>query len=564
MRRQNSYGVFPNARTARRVAMSLVAAMLLTLSGCLSGPNATSGSASGIVVHTAAQIAQVQTSAADYNTNVNGLITGQTLMHWIDNWPANRPPGITGRLIILQTGFASCTAYTAAGACQTAYTLPASANDGVGFAGLEYAAHDNKNIFTYSVGDSEWVMARSDGVITTTSMVLDGPSMDAFLKKYNIDPTRDMIVFVMGQGSPGADMLIGRGWYMFRYWGASHTHLAILDGGIGNTLNATGGYATFTSGAHTAGTGYFSATSDTPPYSGIVSVRAIPVDNTDLQASLEEMLNVARGVYTPPGGAFIWDARSPNEFNGVSDQTTGQTSCVTAAGGPCYVAFEGHIHGAVNLNFINLLWGNDFYNGPGSSADPYANNSFGNQNSYDTSAGTPLPGDLNGDGVVNGKDASYGYLDQAWLQKLITDPLGTTETPPNGVTVHAIGYVPGELIYTHCRTTYRAMITGIAAGVVLGYPVKFYDAAWVEWGELGFAQNMSGAYNLPADSPWRTDVATDDLTYNSPSVVEVPPAISPYAATGNAIISADKAYKTGSGGGPSSSGGGTPPANPCG
>ncbi len=40
-----------------------------------------------------------------------------------------------------------------------------------------------------------------------------------------------------------------------------------------------------------------------------------------------------------------------------------------------------------------------------------------------------------------------GYFDQAWLQKLITHPLGTVETPPNGVTVDAIGDVPGKTIH---------------------------------------------------------------------------------------------------------------------
>ncbi len=562
MKKESFCGAPTAASAGWRTAMSAIAAMLFIVGGCSGGHDTTDGG-TGIVVHTAAQIAAVQTSADDYNANVNGLITGQTLMHWIDNWTANRPPGITGHLVILQTGGAGCTAYLATGGCQTGYSISGgsvASNGGIGFAGMEYVAHDNNNIFTYDIGPSQWVMARNDGVITTISMVLDGPSMDAFLKEYNIDPTKDMIVFAMGQGSPLADMLIGRGWYMFRYWGVSHTHLAILDGGIDNVLNETGGYAAFSAGVHTAGTGYFSSTADAPPGSGTFSVREIPVDNTALQASLQEMLSVALGKYTPQGGAFIWDARSPAEYNGVQEQTTGQTNCVTSTGGPCYVAFEGHIRGAVNLNYIDLLYQNDYYNGPGAASNPYANNSFGNHNSTST-----VPGDLNGDGSVNGKDASYGYLDKAWLQQLITDPLGTVEHPPNGVTIDAIGYRPGEVIYTHCRTTYRAMVTGISAGLVLGYPVKFYDAAWVEWGELGYAQNMSGNFNMPADSPWRTDLATDSLNYNPPSVVEVPPTISPYSTTGNAIIDADKAYKTGGGSSSSSSSsGGSAPANPCG
>jgi 3-mercaptopyruvate sulfurtransferase SseA len=551
MKDQDSYRALSRAMTVRLAAVSLVTAMLM-LMGC-SGSHDTTGGGTGMTVNTAAQIAQ--TSDASYNNNVNGLITGATLMNWIDDWATNRPAGITGKLVILQTGGAACTAYGGSPCADAAHTVGdasgPSSNGGIGFAGMEFVAHNNSNVFVYDVGSGDWVMSRSDGVMTTVSMVLDGPSMDAFLKKYNIDPRQDMIVFAMGQPGYFQNMLIGRGWYLFRYWGVSASHLAVLNGGIGSVLDQTGGYATFTGGVHDGGTGYFSQTASTPPNSGNVSVRDIPVDNTALQASLEEMLRVAKGDYTPPGGAFIWDARSPGEYNGTINSTNGQTGC---AG--CKVAFEGHMHGAVDLNFSNLLYANDYYNS-GVVSSSY--NSFGNANSF-----TGTAGDLNGDGAVNNSDSSYGYLEKNWLQSLVTDPFGTAESPPNGATPAAIGYKPGQVIYTHCRTTYRAMITGIAAGVVLGYPVKFYDAAWVEWGTLGNTQNLGGGLNVPADSPWRTDVATDSLTYNTPANVEVPYTINYYAKSANAIIVADKAYKTGTTIGGGGSGGGSPPSNPCG
>jgi 3-mercaptopyruvate sulfurtransferase SseA len=567
MKDQDSYRASSRAMTVRLAAVSLVTAMLM-LMGC-SGNQDTTGGGTGIVVNTAAQIAQ--SSAATYSSNVNGLITGATLASWIDDWPVNRPAGITGKLVILQTGGAGCTAYSGGTCVDAAHTVgdptgPTS-NGGIGFAGMEFVAHDDKNIFTYDVGSSDWVMSRSDGVMTTVSMVLDGPTMDAFLKTYNIDPTRDMIVFAMGQPGYFQNMLIGRGWYLFRYWGVDASHLAVLDGGIDNVLDASGGYATFdpTTGAHNGG-GYFSPTASTPPDSGTVSVKSIQVDNTALQASLQEMLAVAKGTYTPPGGAFIWDARSPNEYNGNPDSTTGQTGCKILPGSSstlpvgtgCKAAFEGHMHGAMDLNFSNLLYANDWPTSGVTSSSSYYS-TFSNANSY-----TGVTGDLNGDGAVNGGDASYGYLGKTDLQALITDPAGTTETPPNGVTVAAIGYKPGEVIYTHCRTTYRAMITGIAAGVILGYPVKFFDAAWVEWGTLGNTLNMTGAFNVPADSPWRTDVATDALQYNPPADVEPPWPINYYATSANAIINADKAYKTGTTSSGGSSGGGSPPSNPCG
>lgn len=553
MKDQDSYRALSRAMTVRLAVVPLVAAMLILI-GC-SGSQDTTYGGTGIQVNTAAQIAQ--SSDADYNNNVNGLITGATLMNWIDDWATNRPAGITGKLIILQFGGATCTAYSGGSCVDAAHTVGdvsgPSSNGGIGFAGMEYVANDSTaNIYTYDVSSSELVMSRSDGVMLTVSMVLDGPSMDAFLAKYNIDPTRDMIVFAMGQPGYFQNMVIGRGWYLFRYWGVDASHLAVLDGGIGSVLDATGGYATFTGGVHDGGTGYFSQTADTAPDSGVISVKDIPVDNTALQASLEEMLKVAKGEYTPPGGAFIWDARSPDEYNGVANKTNGQTGC-----SGCKVAFEGHMHGAADLNYSNLLYANDYY-GSGVVSSSY--NSFGNENSYTSG----VPGDLNGDGVVDTSDVSYGYLERNYLQALVTDPAGTAETVPNlTTTVAAIGYKPGEVIYTHCRTTYRAMITGIAAGVVLGYPVKFYDSAWVEWGTLGYAQNQSGGYNMPVDSPWRTDLATDSLTYNTAANVETPWPINYYATSANEIIAADKAYKTGSTSS-GSSGGGSAPSNPCG
>ncbi len=465
MKAHHSHGIFPGKLTIHPIVASLLIGIVL-LAGCSGGEDRNGGTTggAGITVNTAADITQV--SADDYNNNVNGLITGTTLMSWLDNWTANRPGGITGRLIVLQTGSPS----------------------GAGYTAYEYVKHDDANTFTYDVGPGEWVMTRNNGVMTTISMVLDGPSMDAFLKKYGIDPTRDMIVFATGKGSTFGDMLIGRGWYLFRYWGVGKEHLAMLNG---STVKAIG----------KANTGYFTATASTPPENGNFSVRNIPVDNTSLQATLEEMLKIALGEYSPPGGAFIWDSRSPDEFNGVQNKTNGTTAGTK-------VAFEGHIRGAVNLNFTSLL--------------------------------------VTDDDIGDGYGASYGFLPKAQLQSLVA----------------GLGYVPGQTVYTHCRTTYRAMITGFTTAAILGYPTKFYDGAWIEWGSLANYQNLSGTFNLPGDSPWRTEFATDALTYNPSNVVEPAAVTNPYAPSANTIIAEDKAYKTGSTG--TGGGGGGVPPNPCG
>jgi 3-mercaptopyruvate sulfurtransferase SseA len=394
-------------------------------------------------VKTAAEIAQ--TSDDDYDNNENGLITVTTLKSWIDDWATNKPSGITGNLVIL------------------------SATDGA--ESREYIEPNGTDIFSYAVASSEWVETRSNGVTETVSMVLSGASMDLFLKKYAVDPSADMVVFVMGTGSNFGNMLIGRGWYLFRYWGTEKEHIAVLNGGLDyhtTTLADT----------------YFSATASTAPDDGTFSVKSLVTDNTALQASLDEMFKVANGTDVPSGGAFLWDSRSADEFAGVADSTSASSSdCGDDGATRCKVAFEGTIKGAVNLEYTNLL----------------------------------------------DADAGYSYKSKADILTAVT----------------AAGYTSGETIYTWCRTSYRAMITLISGGVVLGYPAKVYDGAWIEWGSLSSATDHNGASVLPSTSPWLTDIAaqSDNVTMNTTNLIEAPTVTDADATSADAIIVADKAYK---------------------
>ncbi|MDX5445897.1 MAG: hypothetical protein LPJ87_07560, partial [Zoogloeaceae bacterium] len=198
-----------------------------------------------IVINTPAQIAQV--SADNYDDNINGLISGATLKRWKDDWLNERPAGITGKLVILQVS--------------------------EGPAGAEYIMPNGTNVFTYLSPSSEWIQTRSNGVISTQSMVPDGASMDALLKKYNIDPHNDMIVVAMGAGSTGNAMGQGRIWYALRYWGVDADNLALLNGG--NQWLVTDSMAPAD----------FQAAASTAPNNGIVSVKSLPSDNTALQAT---------------------------------------------------------------------------------------------------------------------------------------------------------------------------------------------------------------------------------------------------------------------------------------
>lgn len=517
-------------KNGRGVLIGLIGATTLALSGC-TGSEDDLSSSTLYKEATPASLATV--SASDYNDNEYGLITGATLTNWIDNWAANKPAAIDGELIILQVSDGALTNAVDAscvGTCK--YFKPA---DGVR---------------SYSLDSSTWVETRDNGVTETISVVLSGEKMDALLAAYDIDPRSDMIVFAMGAGGTGASMVMGRAHYLFRYWGAEAEHLAMLNGGATHASVIPAGER---------GTYLGEANSGPAPTGGTVSVKDLYADNTVLQATLGEMMAVARGEVAD---TFVWDARSPNEWGGVLYTTTGDggSSCldfddidndgtrviydingdtvvVDANDDPvldsnsnpiteefvsCKSAMNGTVAGAVNLNFTELLVMDD------------------------------ATEDLNNKDGVTGADASYRYLDKATLNTMVTD----------------LGYTEGETVYTFCRTTYRAMITGTATGVILGYPTRYYDGAMIEWLQMANVTNVEGGINLPATSPWQTAALTDNLTYNSSDYVDVPVITDAYATSTDKVVKADRAYKAGStstsGSTGGSSGGASLPSNPCG
>ncbi|MCW9012265.1 MAG: rhodanese-like domain-containing protein [Gammaproteobacteria bacterium] len=246
------------------------------------------------------------TSAANYDDNIYGLITGTTLQSWRTDWAANKPAGLAtdSKLIILQSS--------------------------EGEAGSEYITSDPANgVFTYLAPIVNEL--RSNGVVQTKSMVPSGEVMDAFLSKYNIDPSKDMVVCAQGTAGGFASMQAGRCWYTFRYWGMLKGQVAVLNGG--NAWNETNN-------------GLVAATTvDTAPETGTASVKDLPAINFALQATLEDMVNIIPTADTNilDDGVFIWDARSSNQYYPTSDSDF--------QSGPV----QGHPNGALNLNYSNLL-----------------------------------------------------------------------------------------------------------------------------------------------------------------------------------------------------------------
>ena len=385
-------------------------------------------------------------------------------------------------------------------------------------AGAEYIKPNDINVFTYLSPSSEWIQTRINGVIETPSMVPDGAAMDALLKKYNIDPQNDMIVAAMGQGSTGNAMTQGRIWYALRYWGVDKKNLAILNGG-NQWLDDDLGLAVELLPAD------FQATASTAPNNGHATVRDLLVDNTMLQATVGDMLAVlpASDTNVLNDGVFIWDARSITQYS-AGETSTANTITPVANYMTTFQnsgSRQGHPWGALQLDFSNML----------DSAKGYAYKGKAELQAY-------LDGNVSGAGFIDGSYQQVGFGN---------------------------AYQPGDVVYTYCETTFRAMITGVASTVILGKPTRFYDGAMVEWNSLtpgSVITDATGNAILPEDSPWRTDVKSFYRAASSPTLVAQRYITDAYAKSSNAIVEADKAYKYGEV--IPTAGTSAPPANPCG
>ncbi|MBW6520639.1 MAG: hypothetical protein K0A99_06455 [Desulfoarculaceae bacterium] len=77
-------------------------------------------------------------------------------------------------------------------------------------------------------GSQKWTgpagIERYDGPVLSSSMVLDGPTMDSLLQQHGIDE-RTTVVFANGRSD-------SRAYFTFRYWGFPKERLKVLDGGV--------------------------------------------------------------------------------------------------------------------------------------------------------------------------------------------------------------------------------------------------------------------------------------------------------------------------------------------
>src|SRR5690554_2846073 len=305
--------------------LTLLSASLLAMTGC--GGERSEAKNASLTVNTPAQITNI--SKENYDDNVNGLITHNTLKKWLDNWEENKPADISGKLVILQQGKGQTT-------------------------GAEFIKPNNKNTFTYV--DSGWLETRNNGVMNIPSIVLSGPSIDRLIRKYGIDVNNDMIVCAQGAGSNGAYMNQGRCWFTFSYWGVEQKNLAVLNGNNNHLVEDT-----------QLGASYFTDTTlaggNPSPlvHKQISSVKDLKVDNTALYASIEDVINVLPLTDTPDNGdgIMLWDARHLPQYSAGKFEWKDEAIIGTVADGnrgfQNSAPRQSHPRGAFNLEFTNML-----------------------------------------------------------------------------------------------------------------------------------------------------------------------------------------------------------------
>lgn len=366
-------------------------------------------------------------SAPDYGDNEHGVVSGGRFASWVNDWAANKPAGITGNLVVLQVVAPGQT---------TVRVLNSNANEGV---------------YSYLVSANVFNQTRSNGLSSFETDLPDGPAFDAFLKKYGIDPRKDLIALTFEQQPATTNAVVqsvGRGWLFLRYWGVAKEHLAILNGSLDYNVS------NYTIPTDTIAKQKYSL----PPNDGTTTARHLGVDNTALVVTVEEIVAFLKQEEGAPASTDvrIIDARGGAEAYGlINSSSTGRTGCSSSATPKkCSPPFEGRLKGAASVPWTGLL-----------------------------------------DTAQNG----FRFLPPSTLRQIWATQGGWTNESKEA--------------YVYCRTNQRSTVNGIVANVILGYPTRFYETSFIEWGHLSAGPDSESEPNksvLPTDHPLRTDL--EELT----------------------------------------------------
>jgi 3-mercaptopyruvate sulfurtransferase SseA len=436
----------------------------------------------------------------DYKYNKSGLVTAKTAAKWINNWEENKPANVNGRLFIMQVGL-----------------LPGA---------TPFIKHDDVNVFTFdrTAGCTTTGDTRNDGISDIPMPIFAGDmtGMDGAFWAYDINPLEDMLLVVVASDEPKNMALATRFLWTMNYWGMKGDHVSIMNGTamymFDPKLNPEikrAGVRSKESMFTQYGSEYMMAPGGPLDFGDMEagrmpaerhnfqSIKTLPAgDQFELFASMEDMMNV---VDAADANNVVIDGRSAAEYNAdiaTKRSKTESKECGVNHDQQCYSAIEGHIKGAVNLEYRGVINIDDAVK------------------------------DLNNDGVIDSRDASMTFKSKRELKRTFRD----------------LGVKRGSDVYTYCRTGTRASLITFASFEILGNKTHMYDGSWIQWSKMADATDTYGAQMLPTDSPWRVDVAkyTDNVTYNNS--VDVGPAsaeLHPYVGVGegNKIVEDDYAYR---------------------
>jgi len=403
-----------------------------------------------------------KTMADSYEKYQSGIITANTLSRYIDNWSANKPKGVTGRLVILQAGATSS---------------------------RKFLKNNGDDVVTYQIpakGACDPSYMRHDGVANIPGAMIDGTGVDKMINTFHLNPEKDFIVFAIGVGSTTVRDVIRSLWAL-NYWGWSHNRLALLNGSIDYNFSASSGLSS-----------YLVDTPSTPPASpSTYSVKSLKA-RTNLHIYIEDMMKIAS--LDDKKEYFIADARGTSEFTGEKKSKTADKNCGPKHNEQCYSPYQGHIRGAINFPYTDLLILDD------------------------------QSEDVNGDGKITEDDASFKFKSPIDLETIYAQK----------------GYKQGDKVVTYCRTGRKATLIAFTSNMILDYNVTMYDGSWIQWGEMANREDVNGTTILSANNRWITDDPkySVNLGYSDPIDTQsaIPYEINTTATSSQLVKLEDQAY----------------------
>ena len=457
---------------------------------------------------TGCQIGDGVKDQASYAQNKSGLVNATTAAMWINDWQANKPANIKGRLFVMQVGLLG------------------------GVEGKRFIKHDDVNVYTFdrTAGCTTTGDTRNDGVSAIPMPIFAGgmTGMDGAFWAYDIDPVDDMLLVLVASDDPKNMALATRFLWTMNYWGMKKDHVSIMNGTAAYMFDPELNPEIKLAGVNSVeemfvqddssylmapgGKLFYGDPSTNTPPAQRMNTQSIKVLTEPTQfglfASMGDMMKAASGSHED---YVILDGRSAAEYHPTfkEDGTltkgskTEDKNCGVNHDEQCYTAFEGHIKGAENVEYRSVINTKDFIK------------------------------DINHDGVVDAKDASMAFKSV----KKLTDVFAEA------------GYEAGDKVYTYCRTGTRASLLTFASFEALGYKTSMYDGSWIQWGKMTAEAGIvdtNGKGFLSTDK-WRTDVAayTEEITYNPNSlyVGAINPDLHEDADATDAILLEDSAYK---------------------